>query len=73
MRFDRDGMSLAASIGCFFGLPSTECSTLDDKYGYPSHFRPVPVHLKQWGFVSSHLTRRILELGLDQASTLVSW
>lgn len=30
-------------------------------FAYPSHRRPVDVHLRQWGFVSSHLTRRILD------------
>lgn len=27
---------------------------------YPSHFRPVLVHLRQAGLASSHFTRRIL-------------
>ena len=29
---------------------------------YPSHVRPVEVHVMQKGFVSSHLTRRVLKL-----------
>jgi hypothetical protein len=29
---------------------------------YPSHLRPVEVHRLQFGFVSSHFTRRILQV-----------
>src|SRR5437763_16683310 len=29
---------------------------------YPSHLRPLFVHFKQKGFVSSHFTRRILQV-----------
>lgn len=29
---------------------------------YPSHFRPVEVQRLQFGFISSHLTRRILQV-----------
>jgi hypothetical protein len=32
---------------------------------YPSHLRQVLVHLKQLGFVSSHLTHRILRILSD--------
>jgi hypothetical protein len=32
------------------------------KLEYPSHVRPVLVHLPQAGFVSSHLTLRILHI-----------
>ena len=29
---------------------------------YPSHLRPLFVHFKQKGFVSSHFTRRVLQV-----------
>ena len=38
-----------------FGVPAAALP-------YPSHLRPVEVHRVQDGFLSSHLTRRILGL-----------
>jgi len=59
MRFEDVELSLVAGSRYLFGL-SIPTGSIPDGAGYPSHFRPVPVHVRQRGFASSHLTRRIL-------------